>query len=127
MTGYILWSIAIITALVVNFGGLMLWYEAIDEYRMTAQKLLVIMLTIISLGCWLGALIYSVERDTSPPSGVTEWKGGAGPDTVCWYADKDNPDQVIMAGKTPIVIPDDGTTRYTWCSMDGTEIPEGAR
>lgn len=126
MLGYSIWIFVIIMALVINFGGLFWWYDRQETqygYKMSPMKWFILFLGVISISVWLGSMFYMFDQADKPPTGITEWKGGQGPDTVCWYADKDNPDQVVSTGKTVVVIPDNGTTRYTWCSIDGTGVP----
>lgn len=121
MIGYIIWSIVIIALICLNFA-LCLWI--LDSLDMIVLATVV---TIVSGGAWLGLAIWKTSQPDTPPTGTVQWEGGRGEDTVCWYTAKDNPDQVIMAGKTPVIIPDDGVTLWTTCSVDGKNIPEGAR
>ena len=66
---------------------------------------------------------YSATREDEG-GGVHSWKGGDGPRTVCWYAEKDNPDTYVKSGDVMVPI-DGGSSLYTYCGPRSA-APEGA-
>ena len=95
-------------AVVLAWFALMFWLIE-DDRLLTAGAVVVVTVGIITTA------IYFAQRNDGAPGETESWKGGQGPATVCWYEDRDNPDTVIMAGKTPVPV-DGGTSTYTVCS-----------
>lgn len=98
------------------------WFVFVAWNLIDGSSLLAAVVGIVGL-----AIIFTFIVDSEkPPTGQAKWKGGKGPATVCWYADEDDPDTVVSTGKSTVVV-DGGSSRYTYCSKDGKNLPDGVR
>jgi hypothetical protein len=115
------WVTVIALGLAASVGGVVLlwvWGEEADVLLARAGALVLGFL----LTCFWVALVIWALNGSQDDDGIAEWPGGMGPQTVCWYADKDNPDTYIRSGNVSIPI-DGGTSVVTRCPMSGKVVP----
>lgn len=116
-----LWVSAIGAGLALSFGGVLLlvtWASAED--RRVVGFLGLVLAGLVSC-FWVAAAIWGISRSDNS-SGIVEWNGGMGSETVCWFAEKDNPDSYVRAGDVNVPI-DGGTSTVTRCAKSSKDVP----